>query len=72
MSKSINLEHEEIVEIHANGMILTLTTEGPTRIAVRVESEDGGEQIGIKPHEEESQSVVFYRKDTKPVFHWVK
>lgn len=68
MGKKIDLEKTQVIEAHGNGLVLTLTLEGNNRILARVESEEGGRQIGVKPHEEDGKTLVFYLKETGPRF----
>lgn len=68
MGKRLDLGDEQILEIHGNDMILTLTLEDHDKLCARIESNSGGRPIGIKPHEEDNQTVVFYLKDAGPRF----
>lgn len=68
MGKRLDLEKEQILEIHGNDMVLTLTLEDHDKLCARIESAEGGRLIGIRPHEEDNQTIVFYLKDAGPRF----
>ncbi len=68
MGQRLDLDEQQILEIHGNEMVLTLTLEDHDKICARIESAEGDRQIGIKPHPEDSQTLVFYLKDAGPKF----
>ena len=60
MAIRLNLEKSKTAEIEAHGMILTISLEENTeRILATIESEKGGQNIRIAPHEEIKNTIYF-------------
>ncbi|MGL4524516.1 MAG: hypothetical protein ACRCVN_03200 [Spirochaetia bacterium] len=71
MGRKIDLDDEQVVELHGNAMVLTITIEEGNEIHARIESEEGGQAIGVKQHPEDGQTMVFYLKNPGPRFRIV-
>lgn|GEM_PF-5478537 len=66
MAKRINLEKVILLELLGNGLELTLTLQDDNAIAIKVASEAGGQQVGVKQHEDNPNTMVIYLKDDNP------
>jgi hypothetical protein len=64
MGKRIDLEKTQILEVLGNGLELILTPQDDNAIALRIGSEDGGRQLGVRQHEDDPNTLVIYLKDS--------
>lgn len=66
MGKKLNLDKEHLLEINGNGLELRLTLDHDNGIMIEFASEDGGRQIGVKPHPDHATALSIYFKDQIP------